>query len=398
MYTSCGWFFEEISRPEGVQILRYAARALELAGEVAGVDLKLEFLNRLTQAPSNVELFGNGSEVYRQLVAPAQISFQQVAAHYAISSLFNTYARQEQVYCYGVEQLDYQKQQLGALTLALGQVRLTSQITWESHHFVFAVLHLGGWDFHCCIQAFASRLAYSEQKQQLFEVLKQASAAHTIVTMNQLFGDCSFNLQHLFAEERHRIAEQLTEQTKKHLDQLYTQVYRENYSILLAFQREELPVPQELQVAAEVALSHRCLQTITVVENEPQAIDSHLAELIAIATEANHLRCRLNISEAKPILEQLIMRLLWQLLYDSDPHSLEVDVDRINKIIELGEHLHLGLFLDRTQEIYFNCLHQQIVPSCFSPTENGCRWERQKLRPLLKLGKKLAVDVSSWLT
>lgn len=395
MYTSCGWFFEEISRPEGVQILRYAARAIELAGEVAGVYWKLDFLNRLAEAPSNVELFGNGAEVYRQLVVSAQISFQQVAAHYAISSLFNTYTNLEQMYCYAVEQLDYQKQQMGALTLAVGQVRLTSEITRESHHFVFAVLHLGGWDFHCCIQTFASRLAYSEHKQQLFEAFKQASAAQTIVAMNQLFGDRSFNLQHLFAEERHRIIEQLTDQTKKHLDQLYTQVYRENYSILLAFQREELPVPQELQVAAEVALSHRCLEIVAALESEPQAIDSHLSELVSVATEANHFRCQLNIPEAKKTLEQLIMRSLWQILYEGDPASIENELARIEKILEISEYLHLGLFLDRAQEIYYKCLHQHIVPHCFSETENGCRWNRNQLRSLLKLGKKLAVDINN---
>ena len=65
MYTSCGWFFEEISRPEGTQILRYAARALELAGEVAGIHLKEQFLDLLSKAPSNVESFGNGQKVYR---------------------------------------------------------------------------------------------------------------------------------------------------------------------------------------------------------------------------------------------------------------------------------------------------------------------------------------------
>ena len=46
MYTSCGWFFEELSRPEGTQILRYAARALELAGEVTGIQPR----NRLRQS------------------------------------------------------------------------------------------------------------------------------------------------------------------------------------------------------------------------------------------------------------------------------------------------------------------------------------------------------------
>ncbi|MGF1540445.1 MAG: DUF3536 domain-containing protein [Pleurocapsa sp.] len=404
MFTSCGWFFEEISRPEGVQILRYAARAIELAGEVAGVQLKQEFISLLAKAPSNVELFGNGSKIYHELVVSAQISFEQIAAHYAISSLFNNYLPQERIYCYEAQQLDYQKQQMGVLTLALGQVVLTSEITEESKHFVFAVIHLGGWDFYCCIKPFTSRLAYVELKQQLFNEIEQASAAQTIVTMNRLFGDRSFNLQHLFAEERHRIVRLLAAKTKKHLDQLYTQVYRENYSILAAFQREELPVPQELKVAAEVALSYHCQQAINALEkavDNSQEMDTYLAELEATATEAEYLQCSLNFQDAKTTLEQLILRLLWQLLYDGDPASLTTDIARIEKIIAFGEKLDLGLSLDRAQEIYYSCLKQRIVPDCLITPVNGstnnCRWNIPQLKPLLKLGQKLAIDVSVWL-
>ncbi|MCC0177904.1 DUF3536 domain-containing protein [Waterburya agarophytonicola K14] len=405
MYTSCGWFFEEISRPEGVQILRYATRALELAGEIAGIHLKQEFIDRLAQAPSNVAVFGDGKEVYQQLVAPSQIGFQQVAAHYAISSLFTNYLPEEQVYCYQVEQLDYQKQQMGTLTLAVGQIKLTSEITWESQHIVFAVLHLGGWDFHCCIDNFSGRLAYAELKQQLFGNIKQASIAGVILTMNsRMVGSQSFNLQDLFAEERHRIIRLLAAKTKKHLDQLYTQVYRENYSMLAAFQREELPVPQELKVAAEIALSYRCSDTVKNLAKaieEPLEIDSCLAELNAVATEAQHLHSRLNIPEAKAILEQTIVRLLWQLLYDGDPSTLEEDVATLETAIALGEKLNLGLALDRPQEIYFNCLHQRIVPDCIishnSSERNSCPWNIRQIKPLLKLGQTLAIDVSSWL-
>ena len=206
--------------------MRYASRALELAGEVAGIHLKQEFINRLAQAPSNVEVFGDAKEVYQQLVAPSQIGFSQVAAHYAISSLFTKYLTKERVYCYEIEQLDYQKQQMGILTLSVGQIKLTSEITWESQHIVFVVLHLGGWDFHCCINSFDGRLAYAELKEQLLDNIKQASIAQVILTMNNLMvGSQSFNLQDLFAEERHRIIKLLTAKTKKHLDQLYTQVY-----------------------------------------------------------------------------------------------------------------------------------------------------------------------------
>ena len=426
MYTSCGWFFEELSRPEGTQILRYAARALELAGDVAGVQLEKGFLKRLAQAPSNVDLFKHGSEIYRQLVLTAQINFRQVAAQYAITSLFGhksevkshnvesgihpscfiRHPSQKHVYCYTAQQLDYQLQRMGSLTLAVGQLRLVSEITWESEHFVFAVLHLGGWDFHCCIQPFTGRRAYSQLKEKLFEALQQASAAHTIRAMTQMFGDQSFSLQNLFAEERHRIMRLLSGETLTRLDQLYTQVYRDNYGVLMAFHRDELNVPQELQVAAEIALGHRCLMSLRSLEQEigeQQLSLNHLVELEAIATEAKHLRCQLNIPEAKQTLEQLIVRSLWQLLHDANPATAEVDIQRLERLINVGYQLNLGLSLNRAQELYFSCLHSQIVPWCLQAMqsqpgneENGMVNSSQ-LRQLLKLGQKLAVDVSALL-
>ncbi|HEY9603052.1 MAG TPA: DUF3536 domain-containing protein [Allocoleopsis sp.] len=418
MYTSCGWFFEEISRPEGVQILRYAARALELAGDVSGVQLEKGFLKRLALAPSNVDFFKTGGEVYRQLVVSAQVSFKQVAAHYAITSLFTSYQQRQQVYCYDAQQMDYQIQRMGALTLAVGQLRLVSEITWESAHLVFAVLHLGGWDFHCCIQPFAGRRAYSKLKERVFNALKQASAAHAILAMNQMFCEESFSLQNLFAEERHRIMGLLSQETLTRLDQLYTQVYRDNYGVLMAFHRDELPVPQELQVAAEIALSNRCLSSLKSLEqdaSDPQFALSHLAELEAIATEANHLRCQLKIRDAKSTLEKLILRSLWQLLYDIHPDTFYADIDFITRLIELGCQLNLGLSLDRCQELYFSCLHAHIGAQCqlakqanLVSEQNGTRqtatlarktdWDTAQLRQLLLLGEKLTVDVSTWLS
>jgi alpha-amylase/alpha-mannosidase (GH57 family) len=405
MFTSCGWFFEELSRPEGTQILRYAARALELAAEISGVQLEGEFIQRLAAAPSNIDKYQDGAEVYRQLVIPAQISLEQVAAHYAISSLFNTYPEQHRVYCYDSQQLDYQKQQLGALTLAVGQVRLASEITWESRHFVFAVLHLGGWDFHCCIKYFGGRSDYSKIKEQLFDSLNQASIIQTVLEMSELFGNQSFSLQHLFAEERYRIMQQLTATTKKRLDQLYTQVYRDNYGILLAFQRDELPVPQELQVAVEVALSHRCLKRFTGLEQSaenPDEMFNHLSELAAIAAEANNLKCQLKIPEAQKTLERLIVQFLWQLLHAGEPANLEADIHLLVKLIEVGEQLHLELCLNKAQELYYTYLYQQLVPNCIDDSEQGngyqaCRWHGSQISSLLKLGQKLAINVSPWL-
>jgi alpha-amylase/alpha-mannosidase (GH57 family) len=427
MYTSCGWFFEELSRPEGVQILRYAVRALELAGDVTGNQLEQEFIRQLALAPSNIEFFQHGAGVYHHLVSSAQISLEQVAAHYAISSLFTSYAHEQHIYCYTAHQLDYQLQRMGSLTLAVGQLQLVSDITQESVHFIFAVLHLGGWDFHCCIQKFGGRRDYSRGKESLFAALQQASAAHTIQAMNRVFGDQSFSLQNLFAEERHRIMRLVTQETLLRLDQLYTQVYRDNYGVLMAFHRDELSVPQELQVAAEVALSHRALNALRSLEQEtsdaassPPTSLSHLAELEAIATEATILRCHLNIPDGKQALERMILRVIWQLLYDLNLTTAEVDLDRLVRLIDLGKQLHLNVSIDRAQELYLRCFQTRILPRIMylltvdrkaaltqannhsqsipvAHHETHTQLSPAQLRLLLQLGQKLTIDVGNWL-
>lgn len=68
MFTSCGWFFEELSRIETVQILRYAARGIELARHRLKVDAAPRFLERLGQAHSNVPDKRDGLRLWREEV------------------------------------------------------------------------------------------------------------------------------------------------------------------------------------------------------------------------------------------------------------------------------------------------------------------------------------------
>ncbi|WOB41791.1 DUF3536 domain-containing protein [Thermoleptolyngbya oregonensis NK1-22] len=412
MYTSCGWFFEEVSRPEGTQILRYAARALELAEDLAAVRLEPEFVRRLAAIPSNVEQFGNGAELYRQLVAPARITPEQVAAHYAISSLFHSYPQEQRLYCYSVQRLDYQLRRMGSLTLALGQVQLTSEITREVVNLEFAVLHLGGWDFHCCIRSASGRRAYLQLRDELFEALSLASAAQVILAMTRTFGDSqsnpcgnrSFSLQDLFAEERHRLMHLLSQETLTRLDQLYTQVYRDNYGVLRAFHRDALEPPREMQVAAEIAIAHRLTHSLQALEREtsdlpptnPELCDSYLSELEAIAAEANQLHCHLTVTPARQILERLILRLLWQALNESELDTLEPTLVWIEQLLAIGEQLHLGLALDRVQELYWRSLHRYLLPRwsvAQQHSDAAAKAELALLQPLLSLGKALRIEV-----
>jgi hypothetical protein len=79
-FTSCGWFFDDIGGIEGLQVLRYTSRALELAGTDARRRLEPVLLDRLAGAPSNDEARGNGADLYRREVLSATPAPARVAA------------------------------------------------------------------------------------------------------------------------------------------------------------------------------------------------------------------------------------------------------------------------------------------------------------------------------
>ncbi|NET11063.1 MAG: DUF3536 domain-containing protein, partial [Symploca sp. SIO2B6] len=269
---------------------------------------------------------------------------------------------------------------------------------------VFGVFHLGGWDFHCCITPFTGRLAYSEAKSQLIEVFNTASIARMISVMNQVLGEQSYSLQDLFAEERHRIMRLLSQKTLTRLDQLYSQVYRDNYSILMAFHRDQLEVPQELQVAAEIAIGHRIVALLNQLEREvgdDSVPDSHtrvtvLAELDAIATEAQQFHCNLRLPQAKQTVEDLILRTLWQLLHAYNPATVTDNLQWLQSLIAVSDRLNLDVKLDRAQELYLQTLNDKTLPELVG--DNTTNWTETHptathLQHLVEFGRTLKLDL-----
>jgi len=64
MFTSCGWFFSDISGIESRIVLEYAKRAVEIAEKLSGLDFTTELLEVLEKAKSNISEIGNGKMIY----------------------------------------------------------------------------------------------------------------------------------------------------------------------------------------------------------------------------------------------------------------------------------------------------------------------------------------------
>ena len=166
MYTSCGWFFDELSGIETVQVIQYAGRAIQLAQDLSADGLEAGFLRRLAEAKSNLPEHGDGWQVYEKFVRPTMVTLEKVGAHYATSSLFEDYPDQATVYSHTVTRESFRVIREGTMRLALGRARVKSRVTLESSDLSFGVLHLGDQNIHGgCANTVAKRRLSSSSRR-----------------------------------------------------------------------------------------------------------------------------------------------------------------------------------------------------------------------------------------
>jgi len=205
MFTSCGWFFDDISGLEATQVLKYAARAMQLAAGLGFSGLEEEFARRLKAAPSNVPDYGNGAQVFRRAVLPARVDVKRLVAHYAIAALFEDPGEERRIFAFRVTRLDAKRAAAGGTTLMIGRVRALSEITGEVEEACYAVLHLGGEDFHCSVGSLPGAASYEAAKTDLLARYLTGSPSEAVGAMDHHFAGRAFSLKDAFLDERRRI-------------------------------------------------------------------------------------------------------------------------------------------------------------------------------------------------
>ena len=132
MQTSCGWFFDDITEPGSVQVMRHASRAMDLARQVLGIDLESAFIDILRRAPSNDPEYATGAAVYEALVRPAAATdLARLGAGAALYALFDLEPLAVASGMYAVRgDWRYRSGADGRQSL-LGTVRVLSRVTGE---------------------------------------------------------------------------------------------------------------------------------------------------------------------------------------------------------------------------------------------------------------------------
>ena len=278
IFTSDGWFFDDISNVETVQVIQYAARALQLLRDVTGEDLEPEFVARLAAAKSNIPARGDGAKVYEKLVRPAMVDFPRLAAHFGVSSLFEDYARAIRIAHYDAGSEVCAREEAGPRKLAVGRVRLRSEITWEERTFDYAILHLGDQNLTAGVKEPKENESLDRLCRETREAFGKGDMPAVLALIDRHFGGHSYSLWHLFKDERRKVVTAILESSLKALDADFRRIFEANRPIMEVLKRIQLPLPESLLGPAEFVLDADFRALLAAPETDLARLEALVAE------------------------------------------------------------------------------------------------------------------------
>ncbi len=241
MFTSCGWFFDEISGLETNQILQYALRAMDYAQDAIGVNLHDEFTRRLAEAPSNV--FPNGAASYLQNVLPTRVTLERVAMHFAVASLFEDDPEGLDLFNYTASVEFFEKIQAGTPQFAAGRLIIRSRLSTAERTFCFAVIYLGQQHIIGNISGTMNRTTFEEMYGRTSKSFRSANVGETIGILQEYFGPEKFTLASLFADEKIEIIKTITASSLATAESTFRNVFNDNYQLITGLQDAGLSIP-----------------------------------------------------------------------------------------------------------------------------------------------------------
>ena len=261
MYTSCGWFFNDLAGIETVQILQYAGRALQLAERVFRNGYEEGFLERLERAESNRPVLpggaggGTGREIYDRTVRPARIDLIKVAAHYALSTLFEHYPEHARIFCYQADQAAVQRWSSGRSQLAVGRLDVTSLITGSHREVSFAVLHFGDHHINGGVRPFQGDEPFEQMVTEVSTAFRSADIAQVVRLLDRFFQELTYTLDSLFTDERRAVLALILESTREAAEAHHRLLYEDHAPLMQYLSGLGIPLPRALKAAAEVVLN-----------------------------------------------------------------------------------------------------------------------------------------------
>ena len=386
MYTSCGWFFSEISGIETTQIMKYAARAMQLAQIFSKKDLEKRFLEILDEAKSNFAEFGTGKDIFEKFVKPSVVTIKQIASLWAISSLYKDFEDEEDVYCYKIKKHSYKKVQRSTSKLVVGHIEIESKITLQKSNLMFALVQYSNGDFHCAIKEFSDETEYLNIQKELFRIFMLSPLTEIIRALDEYFGKEYFTLKDIFIEERRKILQVMLQGKMQRFGQMYQEIYSEGKSSIYHMQSLGLSIPDEFKISAGYTLSR---QFNDLIVNAKGFLDNEIIQqAMDINFETKKIGIEIDKTPTNKVFSQKISQNISRLAQNLEIQQAEATLEIFDNI----EKLELNVDITEAQNSYFNKIFHEMGGIIENMSQKSHSSDTNFISILLEIGQKLNIN------
>ncbi len=339
MYTSCAWFFADISGIETVQNMRYAARCIQLMLPFSTESLEARFLEDLAHARSNNGR-DTGATLYRRWVAPeARVAEHAVTAR-ALFQGFGLEPRPQGFYGFELEERSDTAVVVSGVGGRLSHLEVRDRRTQVVGTYSCLALLLAPRVLTCFVTD-ADRTRHGQIARELRRLRSDISRTHLQRVLTALFGAPARGTGDLLHPERRELAERLAAERVSSMRVHYRAMFDESLELLRDFAHMRLDVPDELGVPCTMSLQSDLEQAADALQ--PPFDPEQTERLTAVAQLAEALRLRLDLVPVTQRLSEHLVHGLEGLLQRHDARA----VDAVHNLLRVEEEL--GVSLDRVE-------------------------------------------------
>lgn len=374
MYTSCGWFFDEVSGIETTQIMQYACRAMQLVSQISEINLEEEFLKRLEHAPSNIPSLGNAAVVYNRHVLPAKTNLQRVGMHYAVSSIFEEDPESFPVFNYTTSNEVFVRKDAGEQKLVLGITTVKSNVTRSEKRFAFAVVYIGKHNIIGNLSLDIEEEKFATMQTRMVSAFEEGRLGDVIGLMQTYFGPDKYTIRELFQDEKRKVFNLITQQSLSEMESSLRRVYNQDYPLVMALANNGIPIPNAYRAAFAYILNAdlvHCFQS--------EKISIRLVERVMMDLARWNLRID-DTGKVERLSGESIFREVKRIGSEPENHKR---IERLNRLFPLLKKLKLYPALYKSQNLYFEISKRK------KETDHSAEWTKH----FAVLGDNLGIKV-----
>ncbi len=392
MFTSCGWFFNDISGIESVQLLEYAAKAIDLCcGKEPGI-VEEDFLRILREAKSNVPESGTGEDLYLNARKYSSVTDSFLAAQYALATHISFPAISPAALGYRFEPSDLFEKTLDGISIKIGSFEMTSPFTLERSNYQYMLILGIPTRITCLLKRNPDPSEYRSMKEKFDAMQPGVDRSNFFGSAVEHFGGQVFSLRDLLHDDREKILEKLAGDKMESVTDHYETLYAESRDLLRLFSETALAPPPGLLVPAQTVMARRLARELEKWEKTTDT--GGLEGIKKIVSEASYYGVPLDKSTVSSLFGEMILEKTGQLAEKIDAGLS----DHLHEFVEFSAGIGIEIPMHRIQNLIFDILETRVEEALAGPGGGGAieRGAVSDISGFLRLARRFNFNTDRW--